>query len=65
MRHMLAAENQSFVCACDEVALADALGRLIGDPAQRRTVGAANRRKAEADYGQLDMFRRYGELVIR
>ncbi|HEX4742249.1 MAG TPA: glycosyltransferase family 4 protein [Caulobacteraceae bacterium] len=63
VRHMLATENQPFVCDFDETALAEALGRLLGDATLRRKLGVANRRKAEATYGDLTMFRRYAQLL--
>lgn len=59
---MLAPENQPFLCACDDAALAQALSRLLADAATRRQVGRANRTRAEHDYNQQVMFRAYGEL---
>ena len=61
--HMLAAENRPYVADKDDAALAAALRPLLRDAALRGQVGAANRRKAEADYDAQVMFRRYGELL--
>jgi glycosyltransferase involved in cell wall biosynthesis len=60
---MLACENQPFLCPRNDAALADALRRLLHDAALRRRVGAANRAKAERDYDERLMFRRYGQLL--
>jgi glycosyltransferase involved in cell wall biosynthesis len=60
---MLARENQPFLCRRDDAALAEALARLLSEAGLRRRVGAANRLKAERDYDQDRMFRRYGELL--
>lgn len=60
---MVAWENRPFVCARNDDALADALARLLCDRGLRRRVGAANRRKAECEYSESVMFRRYGELL--
>ncbi len=56
VRCMLAAENAPFVTPLDEAALADALDRLLADPARGRAIGLANRAKAERDFGQDSMF---------
>jgi len=60
---MLAAENRPHLAGKDDAELAAALRPLLRDAALRRTVGAANRRKAERDYDAEVMFRRYGELL--
>lgn len=59
---MLSDANRRFVTARDAGALATALGDLIADPALRASIGAANRAKAAAEYGQLRMFAAYGAL---
>lgn len=46
---IVSAANRPFLAA-DEPALADALARLIADPALRAAVGAANHAKVAADY---------------
>jgi glycosyltransferase involved in cell wall biosynthesis len=60
---MLAAESRPHLVEKDDAALAAALRPLLRDTALRRTIGAANRRKAERDYDAQVMFRRYGELL--
>jgi len=62
---MLAAENQPYLAKTDDAALAAALRPLLRDASLRRTVGAANRLKAERDYDAQVMFRRYGELLTK
>jgi glycosyltransferase involved in cell wall biosynthesis len=52
---MLAAENRPFVTRLDEQALAAAILALTRDPALRARLGAANRAKAEAEFGQTAM----------
>jgi len=59
---MLAAENRSFVVPVDATLLAGAMATLLADPALRAGIGAANRRRAEQEYDQEDMFRAYGAL---
>lgn len=63
VREMLAPGNAPFVVAREDAALAGALARLAADAALRRGVGAANRAKAAAEYGQARMFAEWGELV--
>ncbi len=63
VRTMLAAENDRFVVAQDDAALAAGLSALLANPALRGQVGQANRRKAEADYDQETMFAAYGGLL--
>ncbi len=59
---MVAAENRPFVTGRDDAALASSLAALIGSPEARAAIGSANRRRAERDFDQLLMFRRYQEL---
>ncbi len=59
---MLAPENREFVVPQDEAALAGALDRLLGDPALRARLGAANRARAEAEFDQERMFAAYAGL---
>jgi len=56
VRMMLAPENAGFVVTREAAALADAIGTLVADPARRATLGAANRRQAEAAFDQEGMF---------
>ena len=60
VRHMLAAENAPYVAARDDAALGAALGALLA--ADRKGIGAANRRKADADYGEAGMVAGYARL---
>jgi glycosyltransferase involved in cell wall biosynthesis len=62
VRSMLAAENAPFVTRREDSDLARALTALLGDPALRARVGAANQAKAQADFDQAAMFRAYGAL---
>ena len=60
---MVASDNGPFLCAPgDEDALAEAIARLASEPALRRRVGEANRRKAVADYDEQAMIDRYRAL---
>ncbi len=52
---MLAASNRRFVTPPDEAALARAIVALARDAGLRAEVGAANRAKAEAEFGQAAM----------
>jgi glycosyltransferase involved in cell wall biosynthesis len=59
---MLAAENRFCVTALDDAALAAGLTALVTQPALRRAIGAANRSRAEQEYGQEAMFAAYADL---
>ncbi|OWK28225.1 glycosyltransferase [Sphingomonas mucosissima] len=60
---MVSAENAPFITEYHgEVRLRDAMQKLIADPELRRTVGEANRRKAEAEYDERRMISRYAAL---
>ncbi len=63
VRTMLAAENEPFVVRRDDAALADAMARLLSDPALARAVGAANGARAAAEYDQARMFAAWGRLL--
>ena len=53
VRDMLAAENAPFLTPCADAAVVSALRALLdADGAARLAIGAANRAKAERDYGQ-------------
>jgi glycosyltransferase involved in cell wall biosynthesis len=52
---MVATENRPFITPLDETALATAIAALVSDPALRERVGAANRAKAVAEFGQVTM----------
>src|SRR5260370_37436070 len=59
---MRAAENRFCVTARDDAALAAGLTALVTQPALRRAIGAANRSRAEQEYGQEAMFAAYADL---
>lgn len=59
---MLPAEQQPFVTACDEYALAGAFRQLVADAALRTRLGAANRARAASDYDQSAMVDAYRRL---
>ena len=60
---MVAPENAPFITDYPgEVRLRDAMQALIADPELRRTVGNANRRKAQAEYDERQMIARYAAL---
>jgi L-malate glycosyltransferase len=60
---MVAVENRPFIVAPgDEVALAGAIARLAEDPAAAAQVGAANRRRAVAEYDRAAMIETYRAL---
>lgn len=61
---MVAEENRAFIVEQREEALAAALTRLLESPALRARVGAANRRRAEAEFDQETMFRAYEALLL-
>ena len=63
VRAMLPDENRPFVTVRDDDALAAALRELIGDPAMRRSLGAASRAKAERAFDQQRMFDRWAQLL--
>jgi len=56
IRTMVAPENAPTITARADAALAAGLRLLLGDPVLRRTIGAANRAKAEREFGQSTMF---------
>jgi glycosyltransferase involved in cell wall biosynthesis len=62
IREMLAPENRAFIVPRDDRALADAFLTLLRQPDMPRSVGAANRARAERDYDQEVMFQAYAEL---
>lgn len=60
---MVAPENAQFITdAPTEVRLRDVMQALIEHPDIRRQVGAANRRKAQAEYDEAGMIARYAAL---
>jgi len=61
---MVAPENLPFIIR-DETALRDALTLLVADPALRRSVGEANRRRARELFEERDMIAAYAALYGR
>jgi glycosyltransferase involved in cell wall biosynthesis len=59
---MLPPEQQPFVTAADDYALAGALRQLVADPALRARLGDANRARAASDYDQSAMVDAYRRL---
>ena len=60
---MVASENGPYLVEPgDEDALAQAIERFAGDPAARKRIGEANRRKALAEYDQQVMVEHYRAL---
>ncbi len=59
---MLATENQGFVTATDDAALAQAMLGLARDPERREKIGVANRAKAEAEFGEAAMVAAWGAV---
>jgi glycosyltransferase involved in cell wall biosynthesis len=62
VRHMLATPNKASVVPLRDQDLAGALTRLITNPAERKTLGDANRAKARAEFDQETMFATYEKL---
>lgn len=50
IRRMMSPENADYLTPRDDRALADGLGRLLGDPARIGLIGDANRRHAEQNF---------------
>ncbi|MFQ3623034.1 MAG: glycosyltransferase [Acetobacteraceae bacterium] len=65
VRAMVAAANAPFVAGRDAASLAGSLARLLEDEPLRRSLGAANRAKAEAEYDERVMAERYAALAWR
>jgi glycosyltransferase involved in cell wall biosynthesis len=63
IRAMLAPANGTFVTPLDDASLAVALRSLIQDAALRRSLGAANRSKAEEAFSQETMFAAWADLL--
>ena len=61
VRAMVAAQNTPFVTGVDDGAFAQGLRALLWS--DLRVIGAANRAKAEAEYGQAAMFSGWAEVL--
>lgn len=59
---MLSADNEPYLAALDDTALADSLRDLLRDPGARLRVGEANRAHVMQSYTQAAMFRQYAGL---
>lgn len=59
---MIGAPNRPFIVRRDDLLFADSLRRLVADPTARKTIGAANRAAAEANFSIARMFSRYDSL---
>ena len=59
---MLPAEQKDFVVRLESEALGDALKRLLASEALRRTLGIANRARAEAEFSQQAMLDAWARL---
>jgi glycosyltransferase involved in cell wall biosynthesis len=63
---MVAAENRPYIIPLhNEVFLRDALHTLVSEPELRRYIGAANQRRARAEYDEALMIARYRDLYER
>ena len=62
IRSMLAVENGAYVTALDDAALATGLRALLDQGALRTALGAANRAKAEQEFGQERMFQAWAGI---
>lgn len=59
---VVAAPNAPFIVPREIEALAESITSLCLSPAKRRTIGAANRTRVEAEYNQNRMFARWAAL---
>ncbi len=62
IRSMLAAANGPYITTLDDAALAAALRTLLQQDGLRRTLGAANRTKAEQEFNQATMFQAWAAV---
>jgi glycosyltransferase involved in cell wall biosynthesis len=63
---MVSEENRPYIATQgDDAALSQALATLAADPALRQRLGAANRTRAEAEYDERVMAKRYAEAYGR
>lgn len=65
VKTMVSEENQEFIVARDDTAaFADALGRLLCEPAMRELLGRRNRQRAIGEFSLQTMFSRYSDLFL-
>lgn len=63
VKDIVASPNRPLIAAAgDEAGLARSLARLIEDPALRRHLGNANRRRVEAEFDEATMFQAYDRI---
>jgi glycosyltransferase involved in cell wall biosynthesis len=62
VRTMVSPENTPYIVAKESSALAGAIEGLLEHPDIAQSIGAANRRKAHAEFDQSQMFAAYGRL---
>jgi glycosyltransferase involved in cell wall biosynthesis len=62
VRAMLAAANAPYITLRDDAALGSCIAALLGDAGLRARIGAANRARALATFGQERMFAAYAAL---
>ena len=62
VEQIVAPENRPYIVKRSDLELGAAMGALVADPAARRTVGAANRRRVRRDFLAADMIATYGTL---
>ena len=62
IRHMVSEENQPFIVARNEQAVAGAIGQLMQDPRTAARAGEANQARARGRYTEATMFERFAEL---
>ncbi len=63
LNSMVAAENREFLTSRDDVALAQAIGRLLDDLERARAIGGANRQRVDAEFRQDAMIESWRSVV--
>jgi glycosyltransferase involved in cell wall biosynthesis len=62
IERVVAPENRPYIVKRSDLELGAAMGALVADPAARKAVGAANRRRVRRDFLASDMIAAYGQL---
>ncbi len=65
IEQVVAPENRPYIVKRSDLELGAAMGALVADPAARKAVGAANRRRVRQDFLAADMIAAYGQLFRR
>ena len=60
---MVAPENHEFLTLRDDIALAEAIGRLLERPKRARSIGIANRQRVDAEFGQSAMIQSWRSVI--